>query len=69
MLMLRLLVPVSDFASVTCKVKVAFTIVVGVPEIVPVPLFKLNPAGKLPDVMLHVKGDVPVPRVTCTVAL
>jgi hypothetical protein len=69
MLMLRALLPVRDLASVTCTVKLALTIVVGVPEIVPVPLSKVNPAGKLPDVMLHVKGAVPVPRVTCTVAL
>ena len=61
MLMLRVLVPVRDLASVTCTVKLALPIVVGVPEIAPVPLSKLNPAGKLPDVMLQVKGDVPVP--------
>src|ERR1035437_420264 len=68
MLMLRSLVPVSDFASVTCTVKLTLPIVVGVPLITP-PMLMLNPSGRLPEVILKAKGCVPVPRVTCTVAL
>jgi hypothetical protein len=43
-------VAVAAFASFTCTVKVDVPVVVGVPEITPVELVKLNPAGRLPDV-------------------
>jgi hypothetical protein len=59
--MLSISAAVRDFASVTCTVKLLLPIVVGVPVIAPVLLFKLKPGGKLPEVMLHVKGGVPVP--------
>jgi hypothetical protein len=67
--MLSISLAVRDFASVTCTVKLLLPIVVGVPVIAPVLLFKLKPGGKLPEVMLHVKGGVPVPRTTPRVAL
>ena len=44
------LVAVDAFASCTCTVKVEVPAVVGVPEITPVELVKVSPAGKLPDV-------------------
>src|ERR1039457_1210560 len=69
MLMLRFLVMVRDFASVTCTPKPKLPIVVGVPEIVPEVLSKLKPTGKLPETMLHVKGPVPVPLLTCSLVL
>ena len=68
MLMLRFLLPVSELASFTCTVKAEVPIVVGVPVITP-PMLMLNPAGRLPEVILKTKGCVPVPLATCTVAL
>jgi hypothetical protein len=47
-------------------VKLEAPVVVGVPEIVP-ELLNVNPAGRLPLVMLHVM--VPTPPVDCNVAL
>jgi hypothetical protein len=52
-------VSLTPFASVTCTVKLNVPVAVGLPEITPVPLFKLNPAGKLPENRLHVSGAVP----------
>ena len=52
------LVVISTFCAPTLKVKVPA--VVGVPEITPVLAFKLNPAGRDPDEILHVIGVVPV---------
>ena len=45
------LVAVAAFASCACTVKVEVPAVVGVPEIAPVELFKVNPAGRLPEVI------------------
>ncbi len=45
--------------SVTFTVKLEVPAVVAVPEITPVLLFKLRPAGNVPVVMLHVTGGVP----------
>ena len=47
-------------ASATLKVtELPFPAPVGVPEITPVLLLRLNPAGSVPEVMLHVHGSVP----------
>jgi hypothetical protein len=43
------LVAVDAFASFTCTVKVEVPVFVGVPEITPVELAKVSPAGRLPD--------------------
>jgi len=40
-----------ESASVTCTVKLLVPEAVGVPEITPVPLFKLNPMGSVPVVI------------------
>ena len=40
-----------ESASVTCTVKLLVPEAVGVPEITPVPLFKLNPLGGVPVVI------------------
>ena len=41
-------------ASVTLAVKVAVPLTVGVPEISPVDVFMLRPAGRLPETKDHV---------------
>ena len=46
---LSALVAVSELASVTCTVKLAVPVAVGVPEMVPVLDARVNPAGKLPE--------------------
>ena len=46
------------FLSVTCTVKLAVPVAVGVPLRTP-PLLKLNPAGKLPDASDQLYGVVP----------
>jgi hypothetical protein len=46
-------------ASVTSKVTDALLLPVGVPLIVPVLLVKLKPAGKAPELTVHLKGPVP----------
>jgi hypothetical protein len=51
-------VAVCDAPSVTRTVNVAFPAAVGVPVMTPFP-FSDNPAGKLPDIRLHVYGGVP----------
>ena len=38
-----------ELASVTAAVKVAVPLAVGVPEIKPVDVFRLSPAGRLPE--------------------
>lgn len=40
--------------SVTVAVKLVAPLAVGVPEIVPVVAARVNPAGRLPDVIDHV---------------
>ena len=40
-----------ELASVTCTVKLLVPEAVGVPEITPVPLFKLSPLGSAPVVI------------------
>jgi len=46
-------VPVIELPSVTLTVKLLVPEVVGVPEITPVPLFKLSPLGSVPDATDH----------------
>ena len=48
---LSALVAVSELASVTCTVKLAVPVAVGVPEIVPVLGARVSPAGKLPEMI------------------
>ena len=43
-----------ELASVTAAVKVAVPLTVGVPEIKPVDVFRLSPAGRLPETKDHV---------------
>ena len=55
----------SSFVSLTAMfsaltVKLAVPAAVGVPLILPVPLFRLRPSGRAPLLMLHVMGVVPV---------
>ena len=45
-------------ASVTFAVKLLVPFAVGVPEIAPA-LERVNPAGRLPALMVHESGDVP----------
>jgi hypothetical protein len=54
--MLRLAVAVDEgvAASVTCTLKLDVPVAVGVPEITPVAVFNVRPAGKLPEVRAHV---------------
>jgi hypothetical protein len=59
MLMLRLALALRLLESVTCTVKVDCPGAVGVPVMAP-PLLKVKPAGRLPEVILHEKGGVPV---------
>jgi hypothetical protein len=58
--MLRLAVAELPPLSITCTRKPHVPAVVGVPEITPVLAFSDNPAGKLPEYMLHVYGAVPL---------
>jgi hypothetical protein len=46
-------------ASVTSKVTELLLAPVGVPLMTPEPLFKLNPAGNVPDVTVHLYGLAP----------
>ena len=46
-------------ASVTCTVKLAVPVAVGVPEMVPVVDASVSPAGKLPERIDHAYGVVP----------
>jgi hypothetical protein len=50
-------------ASVTVAVKLDVPLVVGVPETTPVVVARVNPAGKLPEVIDQLYG--PVPPLTC----
>ena len=52
-------VSVSRLASVTCTVKLAVPLVVGVPLISPVELFSVSPAGNEPVLMDQVYGPAP----------
>jgi hypothetical protein len=51
--------------SAACTVKFDVPAVVGVPEITPVPLFNVRPAGNVPSVTLHVIGAVPPLDCSC----
>ena len=52
--------------SVTLTARLVTPVVVGVPEIVPVVAARVNPAGRLPDVIDHVYAGVPpLARKTC----
>ena len=53
--------------SVTITVRLKSPVAVGVPEITPVLVFRVKPAGRLPAEMLQVYGDMP--PVACTVTL
>lgn len=44
--------------SATCTVKLAVAAVVGIPDIVPLDV-RVNPAGKEPELILHVYGVTP----------
>jgi hypothetical protein len=57
--MLNTFVPELFAASVTCTVNDTVPAVVGVPEIAPVDATKLNPAGSVPAITLHLYGVVP----------
>jgi hypothetical protein len=57
--MLRDLVLVVEFESVTCTVKLLAPAAVGTPEIAPVAAVSVNPTGRVPDAMAHVYGGVP----------
>jgi hypothetical protein len=50
---------VLEFASVTVTVKLLVPVAEGVPEITPVLAVSDKPAGKDPELIDHVKGDVP----------
>src|ERR1019366_3874080 len=54
-------VSVSDFplASTTLTVKLEVPAVVGVPEITPVEVFSVSPAGSVPEVSENLNGAVP----------
>lgn len=45
--------------SIACTVKLKVPVVVGVPEIAPVDVFRFNPDGKDPVATIHVYGAVP----------
>lgn len=47
-------VGVSESVTVTVKLIVPVTVPVGVPVMAPVEAFNVNPAGRLPELMLHV---------------
>jgi hypothetical protein len=55
----------SDFDAALPTVSVAVTVKIdipaadGIPEITPVEAFRLNPAGKPPEMMDHVSAPVP----------
>jgi len=52
--MLRACVAVWKLVSLTCTVKLLLPMPVGVPEITPVLGARVNPAGRLPEVIDHV---------------
>lgn len=56
--MLRLAVFEIPRESVTFRVKLEVPVAVGVPVIKPVE-DRFNPAGRLPAVVIHVKGETP----------
>ena len=59
MIMLRFLVVFpAEFVALTVKLNVP--IVVGIPVIAPVAVFKFKPVGRLPLAISHVIGVVPV---------
>jgi hypothetical protein len=53
------LVCCGELESVTVAVKVNVPTAVGVPEITPVELFSVSPAGSAPEVTLHAQGVAP----------
>jgi hypothetical protein len=55
----RVLSAVAPPVSVTLKVSEAVPAAVGVPAMTPVEELSESPAGRVPDVMLQVSGDVP----------
>ena len=52
-------VATAPLLSVTCTVKLLVPAVVGVPLITPVALLRVNPAGSVPTVILHIYGVLP----------
>jgi hypothetical protein len=56
----RLAVAMPLALSATCAKKLVVPAVVGVPEITPVLAANVNPGGKMPELMLHVYGAVPL---------
>jgi hypothetical protein len=56
----RLAVAMPLALSATCAKKLVVPATVGVPEITPVLDANDNPGGKLPELMLHVYGAVPL---------
>ena len=63
---LRAFVPVLFAASVTCTVKEEVPVAVGVPEITPVDVTRVRPAGNVPALRLQLYGVVP--PLACNVA-
>ena len=57
----KLRVPTQAFASVAVMVKVAAVVLVGVPVIAPVLVFRLKPAGSEPLVTAYTYGEAPAP--------
>ena len=53
------LLAVAPFASVTCTVKLLVPAAVGVPLITPIDVFRLKPAGSVPESIPHVYGVLP----------
>ena len=51
---LKAFVAVWELASLTCTVKLLVPVPVGVPEITPVAEARINPEGRLPEVIDHV---------------
>src|SRR5689334_21962787 len=49
--MLNARVAVCELASITCTVKLLVPVVIGVPEITPVPAARVSPAGRDPAVI------------------
>ena len=61
MVTLRLVSAIAGRAceSCTCTMKAEVPDAVGVPAIAPVLLFRVTPAGKLPEITLQVYGGMP----------
>ena len=63
---LNAFVPELFAASVTCTVKDAVPVAVGVPDITPVEVTRVRPAGNAPAIRLQLYGVVP--PLACNVA-